>query len=92
MGAVIKPQEKGVDAGLGEQAGSRHPALGIWFAKSRTAGSWPDRRAILVLHCPGGHLSSPEPSQALSDPAKTPVLCLRGESGCRTAGCFRLGA
>lgn len=92
VGAVIKPQEKGVDAGLGEQPGSRHPALGIWFAKSRTAGSWPDRRAILVLHCPGGCLSSPEPSQALSDPAKTPVPCLRGESGCRTTGCFQLGA
>lgn len=67
VGAVIKPQEKGVDAGLGEQPGSRHPALGIWFAKSRTAGSWPDRRAILVLHCPGGCLlpSPPKHFQTL---------------------------
>lgn len=40
---VIKPQEKGADAGLGEQPGSRHPALGAWLAKSLSAESWPAR-------------------------------------------------
>lgn len=76
VGTIIKPQEKGADAGLGLES-SLCPGTPLLACHLQNQ-SQPDRRAILVLYCPGGCLVFSQTLPGTFGPCKdTSALLMR---------------